>query len=146
MPVNQPRYLYEVGDNFVANMGEERASRLIPSRSELDLGIPVVLSTDADVVSYKPLDTISAAVTRKTWQGQVLGESERISVGEAIEAYTISAARSVFQENQKGSIEVGKAADLVLIGGELLSTPGEEIPTLPVEMPLIDGEIVHQAG
>ncbi|MEE9325482.1 MAG: amidohydrolase, partial [Dehalococcoidia bacterium] len=146
MPVNQPRYLYEVGDNFVANLGEERASRLIPSRSELDLGIPVVLSTDADVVSYKPLDTISAAVTRKTWQGQVLGEGERISVGEAIKAYTISAARSVFQENQKGSIEVGKAADLVLIGGELLSIPGEEIPNLPVEMTLIDGEIVHQAG
>lgn len=57
-----------------------------------------------------------------------------------------TAARSVFQENQKGSIEVGKAADLVLIGGELLSTPGEEIPNLPVEMTLIDGEIVHQAG
>src|SRR5262249_51231354 len=128
IPVCQPRQLVEAGDNYVNNLGEDRARGLIPLRSELDLGIPIVISTDAFVCSYKPLDSIGAAMTRKTWQGQVLGEGERISVREAVRAYTISAARSVFQEGQKGSIEVGKAADLVLIGGDLLNTPGEDIP------------------
>jgi predicted amidohydrolase YtcJ len=145
IPVCQPRQLVEAGDNYIANLGEERARRLIPLRSELDLGIPVVVSTDAFVCSYRPLDNISAAMTRRTWQGQVLGAGERISAREAVRAYTISAARSVFQERQKGSIEVGKAADLVLIGGDLLHTPGEDVPGLPIEMTVIDGEVVYQA-
>jgi predicted amidohydrolase YtcJ len=146
VPVCQPRQLVEAGDNYIANLGEERARRLIPLRSALDLGIPVVVSTDAFVCSYRPLDNISAAVTRTTWQGRVLGEGERISAREAVRAYTISAARSVFQERHKGSIEPGKAADLVLIGGDLLDTPGEDIPGLPIEMTVVDGEVVYQAS
>ncbi|MFQ5875911.1 MAG: amidohydrolase, partial [Dehalococcoidia bacterium] len=139
IPVNQPRYLYEVGDNFIANLGEDRARRLIPMRSELDLGIRIALSTDADVVSYEPLNTIEAAVTRVTLEGHDLGKEERITVGGAIRAYTIDAAHSVFQEKEKGSIEVGKAADLALINGDLLNTPGEDISKLSVEMTVLDG-------
>ncbi|MFQ5933945.1 MAG: amidohydrolase, partial [Dehalococcoidia bacterium] len=144
VPINQPRYLYEVGDNFIVNLGEKRARRLIPMRSELDLGIRMALSTDADVVSYKPLETIEAAVTRVTLEGQDCGKEERITVEEAIRAYTIDAANSVFQEKEKGSIEVGKAADLALIDGDLLAAKGEEIRKLSVEMTVLDGEVVYE--
>ncbi|MCH8087352.1 MAG: amidohydrolase [Chloroflexi bacterium] len=145
LAISQPSYLYYNGDGFLANLGEERAKKLIPLRSELDLGIPIVLSTDSPVVSFRPLDNISAAVSRVTMEGQDCGKDERITVEEAIRGYTINAAYSVFKEGEKGSIEVGKAADFTLIGGDLLNTPGEEIRNLSVEMTVIDGEIVYGA-
>ena len=58
------------------------------------------------------------------------------------EGYTINAAYSAFQENEKGSIEVGKAADFTLIDGDILNTPGERIRDLSVAMTVVDGEVV----
>jgi predicted amidohydrolase YtcJ len=146
IPVTQVRPIYAYSDKAIATRGEDHMSRRMPLRTELDLDIPMVLSTDAYVSSYKPLDTIYSAVTRRTYQGRVLNDSQRISVLEAVRAYTFSAARSVFQDRDKGSIEVGKAADLVLVGGDLLNVPPADIPGLPIEMTLIDGEIVHRVG
>jgi predicted amidohydrolase YtcJ len=144
IPITQPGQLYEAGDDLIANYGIARARRLYPLRSILDAGIPAVVSTDAFVQSYKPLDAISGAVNRKSWKGDDMGAEERISVLEAIRAYTLSAANSVFQEDQKGSIEVGKVADLTLIGGKILDTPKDEISKLSIDMTVIDGQIVHQ--
>ena len=72
LAISQPSYLYYNGDGFLTNLGPERARKLIPLRSELDLGIPIVLSTDSPVVSFRPLDNISAAVSRVTsrWKGR----------------------------------------------------------------------------
>lgn len=145
IPITQPGQLYEAGDDLIANYGVERARRLYPLRSILDAGIPAVVSTDAFVQSYKPLDAISGAVNRVSWKGDDLGADERITVLEAVRAYTLSAARSVFQEAHKGSIEAGKTADLTLIGGQLLDVPTEDISKLPIEMTVIDGKIVHRA-
>ena len=145
LPISQPNYLYEKGDGFIANLGEERAKKLIPLRSELDMGIPIVISTDSPVVPFRPLDTLASAVSRTTMEGQDCGKDERITVEEAIRAYTINGAYSAFQENEKGSIEVGKAADLALVNGDLLNTEGEDIRRLSVEMTVINGGIVYQA-
>ena len=70
LAISQPSYLYYNGDGFLTNLGPERARKLIPLRSELDLGIPIVLSTDSPVVSFRPLDNISAAVSRVTMEGR----------------------------------------------------------------------------
>ena len=145
LAISQPSYLYYNGDGFLANLGPERARKLIPLRSELDLGIPIVLSTDSPVVSFRPLDNISAAVSRVTMEGQDMGKDERISVEDAIRGYTINAAHSVFLENEKGSIEVGKAADFTLIDGDILNTPGEKIRDLSVSMTVIDGEVLYDS-
>ena len=146
LAISQPSYLYYNGDGFLANLGPERARKLIPLRSELDLGIPIVLSTDSPVVSFRPLDNISAAVSRVTMEGQDMGKDERISVEDAIRGYTINAAHSAFLENEKGSIEVGKAADFTLIDGDILNTPGEKIRDLSVSMTVIDGEILYDSS
>ena len=145
LAISQPSYLYYNGDGFLTNLGPERARKLIPLRSELDLGIPIVLSTDSPVVSFRPLDNISAAVSRVTMEGQDMGKDERISVEDAIRGYTINAAHSAFLENEKGSIEVGKAADFTLIDGDILNTPGEKIRDLSVSMTVVDGEILYDS-
>ena len=105
-----------------------------------------MLSTDSPVVTYRPLDNISAAVSRVSLEGQDMGKDERISVEDAIRGYTINAAYSAFQENEKGSIEVGKAADFTLIDGDILNTPGERIRDLSVAMTVVDGEVVYEGG
>ena len=145
IPISQPHYIYANGAGFLSSLGEERAAGLIPLRSELDLGMPIVLSTDWSVVTFRPLDNIATAVSRITMEGQDCGKAERITVEEAIRGYTINAAYSAFQEKEKGSIEVGKAADLAVIDGDILSSRGEEIRNMSVEMTVLDGEIVYEA-
>jgi predicted amidohydrolase YtcJ len=70
--VNQPTYLHDSGDEFLLRLGE-RASRLLPLREELDRGVTVVLSSDSDVSSFRPLGTIANAVRRTTANGSAIG-------------------------------------------------------------------------
>ena len=115
--VNQPSYLYDSGDEFIARLGD-RAHRLQPLRAELDDGVRVVLSSDAFVASYRPLDTIVAAVERRTMAGTPIGGDQALTAAEAILAHTIEAARATGMEDLVGSIEPGKLADFVVLDGD----------------------------
>ncbi len=138
--VNQPRYLVDSGDEFLARLGQ-RAHRLQPLREELELGIRVVLSSDSDVASYRPLDTIAAAVSRRTLAGRPIGADQALTVEEAIRAHTIDAAFAIGAEDRLGSIEPGKLADLVVLDGDPFAEPPERIPEIPVRMTLLAGEV-----
>ncbi|MGF1700618.1 amidohydrolase [Photobacterium makurazakiensis] len=144
IPITQPGQIHETGDDLIQIYGESRSSRFCPLRDMLDDGVPAVISTDAFVQSYKPFDTISAALCRKSLSGTVIGEAQQISILEAIRSYTWNAAYSVYQEKHKGSLEVGKLADLVIVDGDLLSISNEDIVHQTVFMTLSDGEIVYQ--
>ncbi|MGB1256797.1 MAG: amidohydrolase family protein, partial [Thiolinea sp.] len=76
--------------------------------------------------------------------GADMGEAQRITVLEAIRAYTWNAAYSVYHEHRKGSLEVGKLADLAIIDGDILAVPHNEIAGLEVFMTVSDGEIVYR--
>ena len=143
MAIGNPRFLYEVGETFLKNLGPARARRITPLRSQLDLGIPVALGSDIPVSSFNPLDIIWSAVTRHSLAGADMGAGERITVAEALRASTIDAARSIFQERHRGSIEVGKAADFALIGGDLLGSAVDDIPGMPIEMTVIGSDVVY---
>jgi len=99
VPVTQPGQMAESGDDLISTYGERRALRFCPLREMLDNDIPVVVSTDAFVQSYVPFHAIHAAVNRISSNGTDMGASQRISLMEAIRAYTYDAARSVFQEH-----------------------------------------------
>ncbi len=144
IPVTQPGQVHETGDDLTEIYGKRRAKRFCPLRDMLDEGIPAVVSTDAFVQSYKPFDAISAAVNRISLTGKSMGQAQRISVLEAVRAYTWSAAYSVYHEQRKGSIEAGKLADLVVVDGTLLSVPAEDIASQEVLMTLSNGDIVYQ--
>jgi len=143
--VNQPTYLRDSGDEFLRRLGA-RASRLLPLRDEMDCGVTVVLSSDSDVASFRPLDTIANAARRTTSHGSVIGGDQRLTIGEALRAHTADAAYALRREDDIGSIEAGKRADLVVLERDLADVPAMEIPGVPVWMTVIDGAIVHVAS
>jgi len=140
--VNQPSLLVDSGDEFLARLGE-RGEWLQPMRAEAEAGVRFVLSSDSDVCSYRPLDTIAAAVLRRTLGGDVIGADQVITVAEAVRAHTIDAAYSLFAEDRLGSIEPGKYADLTVIDGDLFEVPPEQISDLGIWMTVLDGRVVH---
>ncbi len=142
--INQPRYLVDSGDEFLRRLGE-RAHRLQPLREELALGMRVVLSSDADVASYRPLDTIAAAVSRRTLAGRPIGADQALTVEEAIRAHTIEAAYAIGAEDRLGSIAPGKLADLVLLDGDPFAASPEGIADIPVRMTILGGRIAFPA-
>ena len=147
--VCQPSYLHDSGDEFLDGMGRRvpgSAHRLQPLRDELDLGIRMVLSSDSDVASYRPLDTIAAAVGRRTLSGRPVGPDQALTVGEAMLAHTIDAAYAIRAEDRIGSLEPGKLADVVVLGGDLEGCPPEEISGLDVDITVLGGQVVSRLG
>ncbi|MCP3998805.1 MAG: amidohydrolase, partial [bacterium] len=137
--VNQPNYLHDQGDEFLRRLGE-RGEWLQPMRAELDAGVRIALSSDADVTSYRPLETITNAVTRTTLGGTPIGADQALTVEEAVRAHTIDAAYAMFAEDRIGSIEPGKLADLTVLDGDLFATAPAAIRDIPVWMTIIGGE------
>ncbi|MEG1519653.1 MAG: amidohydrolase family protein, partial [Clostridia bacterium] len=95
------------GDIHIANFGLDRASKISPANSALSRGINFTFHQDAPVIEPNMLETIQCAVTRTTKNHVLLGESERISVYDALKATTTSCAYQYMEENTKGDIAVG---------------------------------------
>ena len=145
IPVNQPNFLVDSGDDFIRHLGE-RAHRLQPIREELDAGIRPVLSSDAFVSSLRPLDTISAAMTRRTLSGAPIGDDQRMTLDEALRAHTIDAAVAIGMDDRIGSLQPGKFADLTILDGDLEATAPEQIASLGTWMTILDGEVAWSAS
>lgn len=141
--VNQPSYLYDFGDEYAESLGA-LVDELQPWRDELVADVRVVISSDSDVSSYRPLTTIANAMRRETRGGQVLGERHRLSLDEALLAHTVDAAFAIGMEHRIGSLEPGKAADLTWLGADLRAASAPEIPDIPVVATYIDGQRAGQ--
>lgn len=145
VPVTQPGSIAELGDIWHDHLGE-RVHHAMPLRDQLELGIRPAISSDAFVQSYRPLDTIAAAMQRVTPSGFRVGPDQELTVEEALAAHTINAARALHMEDRIGSIEVGKLADFTILDGDLLATPTEALRLLPVWMTIVGGEILHSVA
>lgn len=139
--VNQPNYLHDQGDEFLDRLGD-RAHRLQPMRAELDAGVVIALSSDADVTSFRPLETITNAVVRRTMGGRPIGADQAMTVEEAVRAHTIVAAYAIRAEDRLGSIEPGKYADLTVIDGDLFGVEPSQIRDLRIWMTVLAGDVV----
>ncbi len=124
--------------------GPERTERLNPARSALDRGLSVTLHHDSPVHPVDPFLLIWTAVERSTRSGRVIGADQRISVQQALEASTIEGARQLFEEDRKGSIEVGKLADLVILDRDPLAIPTAELRNLVVLETIKEGATVYR--
>ena len=126
-------------------LGPERASRISPMASAVKRGMKFTLHTDMPVAPINPIFSIHNAVNRVTRSGRALGQEYCIDVMEAIKAVTIYGAYQYFDENIKGSLEVGKLADLVILDKNPLTVPKETIKDIRVLETIKEGKIIYKA-
>ncbi len=116
-------------------------------RSVLDGGAALAFGSDCPVETLDPLAGIHAAVTRRRADGSPGAAgwipAQRLTVAEALHAYTLGAARASGEERLKGSISPGKLADLVVLSHDIFDVPPDEILDTAVVMTLVDGQVVH---
>jgi predicted amidohydrolase YtcJ len=120
----QPYQAIDDGRWAEARIGHDRASRTYAFRTFMQHGVRLAFGTDWPVAPLDPMLTLYAAVTRATLDGkfpQGWFPEQKLSIQEAIAAYTIGSAYAEFQEHEKGSIEPGKLADMVLLSQDILT-------------------------
>jgi hypothetical protein len=143
----QPQFIRLGGDMYADILGEERARRAIVTREWLEAGVPVALGSDAPSTPwYTPQVTMFGAVTRITFSNQRYEPDQAMTVEEALRAHTMGSAYAAHEEDVKGSIEAGKLADLAVWSEDPYNVPLQQLWQTPVEMTLVDGEIVYQGG
>lgn len=126
-------HIWYWGDyHYESVLGPKRANRISPAGSALRRGINFTLHQDPPVKMPNQILAIHNAVNRKTQKGRVLGENQRIPVIDAIKAVTINGAYQNFEENIKGSIEIGKYADLVILDKNPLKVEVDKIKEIKV--------------
>lgn len=135
-------HVYHWGEIHVKNFGLDRAGRISPAGSALARGIPFTFHQDSPVIPPDMLETIWCACVRRTKAGRVLGAEERIPVEAALRAVTQTAALQYGLERELGTLRPGKRADFVLLSGDPLRTPPEELKKLQVERTIRCGRTI----
>jgi predicted amidohydrolase YtcJ len=145
----QPYHAIDDGRWAEPRIGHERASRTYAFRTFLNHGVRLAFGTDWDVAPLNPMLTIYAAVTRATLDDKNPGgwfPEQKLTVAEAVEAYTMGSAYAEFQEKTKGSITPGKLADMVLLSDDILSIDPVKIRDVKVLMTIVGGKIVFDVN
>jgi predicted amidohydrolase YtcJ len=145
----QPYHAIDDGRWAEKRIGPERAKTTYAFRSLLDSGATLAFGTDWTVAPLNPLLTIYAAATRRTLDGKHPNgwiPEQKISVEEAVRAYTVGSAFAEFQETEKGSITPGKLADLVIVSQDIFHINLNEIEVAKVAMTIMDGRVVYEAN
>lgn len=144
----QPYHVIDDGRWAEGRIGPRRCASSYAFRSLLDAGGKVAFGSDWSVAPLNPLLGIDAAVNRRTLDGkhpQGWFPAQRISVAEAIEAYTAASAFAAFQEKQRGSLATGNLADLVVLSRDILAErERDHIADTRVLLTLVGGKVVHE--
>ena len=141
-------------DSYIVDMtlpvlGPERSRWLYPIRSVASTGAVIACGSDWSVSSMNPLDAIQVAVTRRGQlekPGPAWIPEEAVDLPLMLAGYTINGAYVNFEETETGSIEVGKAADLIVLDRNLFEIPAHEIHLAKVLVTLLDGKVVYRDG
>src|SRR5258706_5113129 len=145
----QPYHAIDDGRWAERRIGHDRSSRTYAFRTFLDHGVRLALGTDWNVAPLNPMLTLYAATTRATLDGKNPSgwfPEQKLTIKEAVEAYTMGSAYAEFQENEKGSITPGKLADLVLLSDDVLSIDPVNIRDVKVLRTWVGGKLTHEAG
>jgi predicted amidohydrolase YtcJ len=137
------RYIFRTGSRVLAEIGAEREDEISPLASLRDAGIRFALATDNVPVSmFHPIWQSIARRDRAT--GRVIAPAEKIGREDALRAATIDGAYLTFEENDKGSLEPGKLADLVALSDDPLRVDEERIRDIAAELVVVGGRTVYE--
>jgi predicted amidohydrolase YtcJ len=125
-------------------LGLPRAERISPTRSAIDRDLPFTLHTDTPVVPPDILRTLWSATTRRTRSNDILGPQQRLTVLEALRGVTVNAALQYSEQDRKGSLAVGKLADLVILSRNPLRVDPERLNEIEVDETISHGVTVYQ--
>jgi len=142
--VTQPPFLYYSGERYLATLPAEKLKWLYRIGAFHRNGLVVAGSSDSPIVSANPLVGMYAAVTRLAESGQQILPQEGVSPVEALAMYTTNGAYASFEERIKGSLVPGKLADMVILSGDPLKSPPEDMMDIRVEMTIIGGKVVWE--
>ena len=145
----QPYHAIDDGRWAETRIGHDRASRTYAFRTFLDHGVRLAFGTDWDVAPLNPMFGLYAAVTRATLDGKNPNgwfPEQKLTIKEAIEAYTMGSAYAEFQDTVKGSITPGKLADMVIVSDDLFTIDPVKIRDVKVLKTFVGGKLVYDAG
>ncbi len=146
IPVPQARFVSEIGDGMLRAIGPDRVGDCYRQRSFLDAGITLPGSSDRPVVNGAPLLGIHDLVNQRTASGAAFNLNEALTIEEAIHAYTVGSATASFDEQRKGSITVGKLADLVVLDQDLTAIEPDGIGETRVLATMVGGSFEFDAA
>ncbi len=146
-----PKYLFlgrSVPDLYKITYGADALHGMFPVKSLITAGLKPVIESNTDYppdTTFTYLSLLEKFITRKNEvTGEVYGQDERISREEALWAATNWASRFYNDEHQQGTLEVGKLADMVILDGDYMTVPEENISDIPVVMTIVGGKVVYQ--
>ena len=142
----QPQFIRMGGDYWATIFTPAQMERVIVAREWLEAGIHLALGSDAPTTPwYAPQVTLAGAITRLTASNRALSPDQCLTIQEALRAHTWEAAYAAHEEHVKGSIEVGKVADMAVWGEDPYTAPWQRWWQAPIEMTLVGGRVVYQA-
>ena len=145
----QPYHAIDDGRWAEKRIGHERCKTTYAFKTLLDHGVRLAFGSDWTVAPINPLLGIYAAVTRATLDGKNPNgwfPEQKLTLAQAIEAYTMGSAYAEFREKDKGSLSAGKLADVAILDRDLFAIPPEKIKEVAVGWTLVGGKIVYTAG
>ena len=149
-PETQAPFTWWIGDNYAGNLGPERSLRLNPFHTYLQHGIRWAGGSDYSVTPLPARYGLWASVARTTLSGrygdQPFGTAESVDIRTALKSYTLWAAHQLFLENETGSLEPGKSADIAVWDKDMTAIPVAEVKDLKCVLTLFRGVVVHKAS
>ena len=137
-------YAYYNADKFHF-YGAEMMEHMMAYRMMIDAGVPVCAGSDFPPGPFAPLMGLQGMVTRKGWNGEVWGPSQKITVMEGLRVLAANGAHATFEEDIKGTLSPGKLADMVVLDGDPAAVDPEKIKDIRVQQTIVGGEVQYKA-
>ena len=144
IPTPFSTYVYFHGEKM-QEYGAERLDSMFALRSFIDAGIRPTLASDYPPGPFEPMMALQSMVTRTDITGKTWGPRQKITVEEALRVCTLNGAYASFEEHEKGSLEPGKLADVVVLGRNPLEEDPASLVTIPVERTMVGGNWVYES-
>ena len=144
IPTPFSTYVYFHGEKM-REYGEERLDSMFALRSFLDAGVRPTMASDYPPGPFEPMMALQSMVTRTDITGKTWGPRQKITIEEALRVCTLNGAYASFEEHEKGSLEPGKLADLVVLGRNPITEDPASLVTIPIERTMVGGRWVYES-
>ncbi len=146
IPSVQPAHIWGVYETFKVKLGEERLKYAFAFKSLVTSGASIAFGTDCPIAVIDPMKGIYRAVTRDPGDGSCssLNENEKLTLSEAILAYTMGSAYQMYREKDLGSLEIGKLADIIVLDRNVFNVDNCELSEAKTILTMMDGKIIFE--